>query len=293
MASLVPWKSFLSRIAFVLIAACSLTIFGQSLSEALAKAPPDIEAALEARVQQFYGFLAEGKFREAEALVAVDTKDRYYSSDKDQIEDFKIVKIVYHENFTKANIVAVRSVNWAVPLAGQTVKLKATFTSYWKIENGLWCWFLQPEAEFLETPYGKMRNPKFGGKALPAENVDVAAATKQAQINATVLMQQATTGVRADSNTLELRGKAAKGEISLTNKLPGAVKLRLEAASIPGLELRLEKDTLGSNETTRLVAHYVPGPKAHARQPLSLVVRVEPTGQVISITLNFAPSPKS
>jgi len=270
---------------------CSLVISGQSLTETISKAPPDVEEALKARVEEFFGLLAAGKFRQAEALVAEDTKDRYYAADKDQTEGFSLVKIAYKENFTQANVVGLKMVSWSVPGAAQPVKLKATFTSYWKIDNGKWCWYLPPEPEFLETPYGKMRNPKFAGnkQATPEDAMKIQAAMAEAQRNMNDIAANAQAGVRVNPPVIHLAPKFSKGEVSITNGLPGSVKLRLGRLEVPGLELTLSTDELASKQSAVLRAVYNPG---NHREPMkkavTLDVTVEPTNQKLSIILDFA-----
>src|SRR5260221_234676 len=64
--------------------------------------PADVDQALRARIQEFYQFQVKGDFRRAEALVAEDTKDFYYSANKTKYLSTEISRIQYSDNFTRA-----------------------------------------------------------------------------------------------------------------------------------------------------------------------------------------------
>ena len=67
-------------------------------------APPEVEAALRARVEQFYQLEIDKKFRQAEAFVAEDTKDDYYNGSKPAIKASSIQKIEWSDNNTRARV---------------------------------------------------------------------------------------------------------------------------------------------------------------------------------------------
>src|SRR5713101_6098636 len=76
--------------------------FGQNPADLFSKAPPDVEDALRARITEFYQDHVEGKFRQAEQLVADDTKELFYTANKPKYLGFQIVRIEYSDNFTQA-----------------------------------------------------------------------------------------------------------------------------------------------------------------------------------------------
>jgi len=47
------------------------------------KAPPEVNEALRARIDKFYGAFMKGKFREAYLLVSEDSQDAFMESSKD------------------------------------------------------------------------------------------------------------------------------------------------------------------------------------------------------------------
>jgi hypothetical protein len=138
------------RSTFILI--CAAVCLGQTPKEP-AKPPADVDQALRARVQEFFQYHVTGEFRKAEPLVAEDTKDLFYNRNKPRYLKFvEIARIDYSENFTKATAtVMVVSPQMIAGWGGgpPTIPIPST----WKIENGKWCWYLEPEA-FLRTPFG-------------------------------------------------------------------------------------------------------------------------------------------
>src|ERR1035438_2675358 len=71
------------------------------------KPPADVDAALRARILEFFDLHVKGQFRKAEELVAEDTKDFFYSANKPKYLGCDLSSIDYSENFTKANAVMV------------------------------------------------------------------------------------------------------------------------------------------------------------------------------------------
>ena len=118
-----------------------------------AKPPADVDQALRARVTEFIHYHVTGEFRKAEALVAEDTKDLFYNRNKPRYLQFvEIARIDYKENFTKAYVTVLVVSPEMIPGWGggpPTLPIPTT----WKIENGKWCYYLEPET-FLRTPFG-------------------------------------------------------------------------------------------------------------------------------------------
>lgn len=288
------------RLTAVLAVLASLAAYGQgNLAETLAKAPPEIDEALRARLQQFIGLLSQEKFRQAESLVAEDSKDRYYNMDKNRIDDFRLIKIAYEDDYTKAVVIGLRTADLpatapgAASTSGQMARIPVTMRMHWKIENGLWCWYLPPEKEFLDTPWGKMRNPNYPGNKNKRGKADLAAAQKQAEAQVNAFLANTRAGVKVDKQSLDFSCEApSEHQVEITNILPGSVKLKLEVGEVKGLAFRLDKTDLGPNESTRLTARYSAPEKLTKSNLVNLVVRVEPTGQGIPITIHLNP-PKS
>src|SRR6266545_4652975 len=73
------------------------------------KPPAEVDQALRARVQEFFDLHVKGQYRQAEELVAEDTKDYFYTHDKPKYLSCEISKIDYTDKFTKASAVVTCS----------------------------------------------------------------------------------------------------------------------------------------------------------------------------------------
>src|ERR1044071_5965016 len=89
---------------FVLLASC---LSAQAPADLFHKAPPAVDEALRARIAKFYQLHVDSKFRQAEALVAEDSKDFFYSANKPKYLGFEIKQIIYSDDFTKARAVVI------------------------------------------------------------------------------------------------------------------------------------------------------------------------------------------
>src|ERR1043166_8557591 len=91
-------------VRFCLFALFALVLSGQDASELFHKPPAGVDKALRGRVNEFFDLHVKGDFRHAEALVAEDTKDFFYNNNKPRYLSFQILKIVYNEDFTRAQV---------------------------------------------------------------------------------------------------------------------------------------------------------------------------------------------
>ena len=92
---------------FALSALFAALAFAQPNDPFKPKPPADVDAALRARVQEFFDFHVKGQPRKAEALVAEDTKDFFYSHNKPKYIGCEFSRVDYSENFTKASVVTI------------------------------------------------------------------------------------------------------------------------------------------------------------------------------------------
>src|SRR5580704_18066520 len=74
----------------------------QDSADMVDKAPPPVEAALRARIDQYYHAFMAGKYKEAYLLVADDSQDAFLETDKQPYKSCDTLKIRYSEDFTKA-----------------------------------------------------------------------------------------------------------------------------------------------------------------------------------------------
>jgi len=259
-----------------LVASC---LWAQTAAELFEKAPPELDKALRERIAFFYQCHVDGKFRQADQVVAEDSKDAFFAAEKPRYRGFEIVRIVYSENFTRARAVVAVDTDFMAPGIGK-MAVKAPLVSLWKLENGQWWWYVDPNAG-RQTPFGTMR-PGEGSSAplhlnIPTRPEDAVRLLGKVTANKTE--------VRLSSY------EPASDEVVLTNHMPGQVDLRLEYNGFPGFEARLERQALRANESVKLLLRVEPQDKS-PKPTLTVNVRVEPLNQVIPIRVTFAVPPE-
>lgn len=260
---------------FVSIIALGVAVWAQSPAELFEKAPPQLDNALRARVTKFYQSHVEGKFRVADQVVAEDSKDAFFAANKTRFKAFEITKITYSDQFTKARVLTTCDSEF---LAGATlVPVKMPITTLWKLVDGEWFWYVEPRSEVIETPFGKMSAGK-GGSAAFANRMPSAA---------TILGQ-----VTVDRTEVKLSSyEPASAEVTVSNRMPGAISLSLSYNKFPGFEARLDRKDVAGGESAKILIECKPADKA-PKPTLTLELRVDPTGRTIPIRVVFAVPPE-
>ena len=257
-----------------------LPLFAQApATDIFQKAPPHVDEALRARVSQFFQAHVDGKFRQADELVAEESKDAFFEMNKRRYLSFEIVRINYAEDFTKATVVTATELEWSTPRLGK-VKVKPPMTSVWKLENGQWYWYAPPQDKTQwQSPWGTMRpGPDNGSPVTEAlKRMDPKAILEQVKISGNQI-------------TLSSYEKAS-GSVTITNNMPGEISLDVETPLMHGLEIVIDKKKLQSGETANVIATCSPIDKS-AKPTLEAFVRVAPTGQVLPVKLVFAVPPE-
>jgi hypothetical protein len=260
--------------AFALFTAIA---FGQS-NPFEQKPPAEVDAALKARVKEFFDFQVNGTPRKAEVLVAEDSKDLYYNDPKPKFFSCVFSRVDYTDRFTKAKVLMVCERNVMIPGAASLVA-KVPTPSNWRIENGLWMYYLDPETMYPSP---------FGGnfKAGPMPPGQPGAAPAGPPIPSIESMTKAAMeAVKLDKNEVTLK-VGDEAEIKINNTAPGPMKLALPQNPY-GVEYKLDKDTVDAGGT--VVLHLRAGETAASS---SVYLEVEQTGQrlPIQITINRDPA---
>jgi hypothetical protein len=242
------------------------------------RAPPDVEEALRGRIATFYKYHIDGKFRLAEALVAEDTKDFFYSSNKPRYLSCEVSRIDYSDQFTKAKVTMVCE-TYVMVMGFGDKPLKVPFPSRWKLENGQWCWYVDQD-ELLTTPFGKMKPPPPEGAAPEKPALPPQAAMASApDINA--LWSQ----VKPDKSRVEIKaGRESTATVTIANGMPGSITLSVDKPPVDGLEATLDKAEVKASDKAILTI------RGHSAKPLPrgviaavVTVRVQPTNQAIPV----------
>lgn len=248
---------------------CVSACFAQTPADLFNKPPADVDRALRARISEFYQDHVDGKFRQADALVAEDTKDFYFQSNKPKYLSFEIQRIEYSEGFTRAK--ATILCEQYVMMPGFSDKpLKVPTPSTWKLVDGQWYWYVDQDA-LRETPFGKMTPGPFGPGGAPSR----LPAIPNGKDMAFILSQ-----VKADKPAVSLK-QGEPQQVTLTNSAQGSVTISL-TGTVPGVDIKLDRMNLGAGE--KAVVTLQAGNNA---KPGVLSLRVEQTNQVIPIQVKI------
>jgi len=250
------------RLAFIALFSCA--VYAQNAADAFNKPPAGVDQALRARIKEFYQYHVKQQFRQAEALVADDTKEFFYSHNKPQYLTFEIVRIEYSEKFTRAK--ATMLTEQYIMMPGFMDKpMKVPSPSTWKLEKGKWCWYVDPES-LKETPFGKMTaGPGATTGSLP---------------NVLPTVESVLNKVKTDKPALTLKpGESA--EVRFTNTAAG--QMNLAVTGVPeGMEAKLDRRQLAASEVAVLTVQAGKDAKTG-----TVSVRVEQTLEVIQIQANI------
>jgi hypothetical protein len=259
------------KVAFLCALAAS-SLFAQT--DLFHKAPPAVEEALRARISKFYQSHVDGKFRLAEPLVAEECKDFFYSANKPKYFGFEIKEITYTHNFTKAKaVVLARMIVMAPGFLDKPVPVP--IPSRWKLVDGEWYWYITDE-QLNASPFGQMKG---GSGTVPAVGSMPAIPSRE---EAAKLL----TGVRAEKEEIELKSKeSSTGQFTIVNKMPGHVTLALDPVSVPGFSAQLDSTDLAADGKAHVTVEWKPG--APAPKDIALLVRVQPTNQLIHLKARF------
>ena len=225
--------------------------------------PADVDTALRARIAEFYQYHVDGQFRKAEEMVAEDTKDLFYNSNKPRYLSFEIKSIQYSDQFTRAKAVVLCEQYVMVPgMTGHPMKLNIPST--WKLENGKWYWYVSEE-RLRQTPVGITMNP---GTAMPGGLPGLPSIPTTADF--------ALNKVKADKGSVTLKpGESA--EVTFSNSAAGTMTISLEAKAA-GIEVAPEHLGLKQGEKAAITLKALKDAKS-----VVLQFRVDQTAEIIPI----------
>jgi hypothetical protein len=250
---------------------------GGNAAELFEKAPPVVDEALRARVSQFFEAYVQGKYRQADALVAEDSKDAFFAARKPRYRGFEIVRIQYSDEFTKASVLVSADGDFNLPLAGQRLPVKMPVTSLWKFEDREWFWYAPPRGEEKrEGAFGTFQAGAGDGKSATPAMPDLQDPEK--------LLNK----VAASKNEILLVSNIRGSDsVEVTNHLPGAIQLSLQGVPMKGLSIALEKTELQAGESTKVTVDW--DPTGTGQKPAyTFQIAVEPTSQSIPVAVKFS-----
>ena len=255
------------------------------------KAPPEVDQALRERVGKFYQAHVNAKFRQADLVVAEDSKDEFFGMAKPVYKKFEVIKATYSEGFTKATVVTV--VERDMVLRGNTFPVKAPVTTTWKVIDGQWFWYVDPEAiKHSETPMGKMNAGPTDNTRPPGMPADFSRMindpTKRAE-----LVESIRNKVSIDKTEVLLPlDKASSQTIEISNALEGPIQVEMEMlGKVPGLTAKLDKSEVAAGGKISVQVNFAPGEELTSKPSAALTIHVVQTAQVFNVTIRFTPAP--
>ena len=255
---------FRIAIGALLAAAC----FAQTAPAEALKPPADVDQALRARINEFYGLLLKKEFRKAEVLIADDTKDYYYGIGKPDFTKYELLEIHYTDNFTRAIAItqcAQKVEQPGFPLGEWNLKIP----SLWKYENGNWYWYVNQDV--VVTPVGIVQKAEASKGAAVSGPAIAGGIPKEFAKTPDFAMGK----VAADKKTVTLEGDQAE-KVTIVNGSAGQIRLSMPKQL--GLDLQLAPAALSAGEKAVLTLRAIKG-------SVSGVVGVEiiPTGEILAI----------
>jgi hypothetical protein len=251
-------------------------------------APPEIDQALRARVNEFFGYHVSGKFMKALPLVAEDTKEYYFAVQKRRYISYAIGDITYSENFTKATVNVVGKLKMRPRPEFPEIVIDQPMKTNWMIENGNWVWYVNPVID-CPTPMscGPDGKPRVQTQAAAVDN-----AIKLPDVSQASLDQQAQKIFKqsnVDKPIVAMASGAATTEhVTFHNGQPGYVRVFLDPGpTVEGFTASVDKNDVGANQDLIVTLHYEPG-KVPPPLALTMKLTVQPLNQTFPITVKFA-----
>jgi hypothetical protein len=102
--------------------------------------PPEL--ALRERVVQFFQFHIDGQFRQAYEYVALDSRARFYASQKPRLVSFKITHVEFSKSDPTQALIVIESRQRIFPADRPAfVADRVPITTWWSFEDGDWKWY--------------------------------------------------------------------------------------------------------------------------------------------------------
>lgn len=253
--------------------------------------PPEVDQALRARVNEFFQAHVDANYRKAFEIVAEDTKDYYFATEKVRFKSFKVGDIKYSDDFTQAVVDVMGQREMKMRFDFPVVVEPVPMHSNWKLENGKWCWYDHTRLTWI-TAMGASDldilkpQPQAGGAAAPT-TPDLSQAGIAALGNQ--IVQQSS----VDKTELVLPlDKSTTEQIVFHNGQQGTIKLALmDGVRPPGLTAVLDKTDVNTGENAIVKVHYDPPanlPPGAIPANFTLQLVMEPFSIRFPVTVRFS-----
>ena len=250
----------------LLFPALAATAWAQQTSPAQAAA----EKVVRTRVNQFYQLMLDKKYRAAEEMVAVDSKDDYYNGTKPDIKGFSIDKVELSDRNTRATVVVKWKLQTLFPGAGVQV-FEFPVTTWWKVENGKWSWYVDHEKR-SQTPFGTIKSDS----SAPAKTLDTTGKAPD--------IAELQNGVTIDRTSVTLSAANPREVVTVFNNLPGPTHLNVEETEfkLKGVDVEISPSDLSSKEKASITFLL----KSDAKISGKVRIEASPLNKVFEIQVN-------
>lgn len=243
-------------------------------------APPKVEEALRARVGQLYTLFQQGKFRQAEELVAEDSKDTYYTTKKARNLGFEIKTVSFSPDVKDATVlVALRMI---MPMIGVS-PVAVPIASKWRRVKGEW-YLYYPQykpGDTVQTPFGPKKIPDDPQRQAillrMKERPDLASLRRMYKVSANELRFPSSAPARITR------------EFTVTNRSEGELSLQRRTKDIKGVAVEITPEEAGPGEKIKVRFTYVPAVEQQ-RQDHKVRFTISPISQHFSVDLIFEES---
>ncbi len=281
-----------SRSSILLFSAVLAVIPGVVLAQGdSSAAPPEVDKALRANVSEFFQDFIDKKFRQALSLVADDTQDKYFSSPKAEMTEFKIDGIDYTENFTHATVKMTARLILHLRAEGfmQDTSVPQPWDTHWKIENGKWVYYEPPApANAWVTPMGPSNlNPvPPNGKIVTPPKINAETMASEAQ---RILRQNGVVTSVTPKEVKFTKDKPGTAKLVFRNGQPGQVQISVEGITEqnPFLASKVDGPNVNAGAESTIEIIYDPSSGPAPSGPITLGVLVAPFNQMFPVIVSF------
>lgn len=251
----------------------------------------EADRVLRERVTQFLQYHVDGTFMKAYDMVADDTKEEYFSSGKVRLLSFKIDDVKFADNFTKATVNA--TISKTMVILDQILPMTLPSKSTWKIENGKWVWYSDPQinaGEFFgpQIPGLVPSTPK-NPQPPTVNSADIGFPKDFDEKSITAAAQGIFQQLGVDKNEVTLAtNKSSEDRVVFHNGLSGGVQLELNVPEVPGFTVKMEQAMVKAGADVPVVFRYEPGNAGTRREPVTVQLLAQPLNQIFTIRVSFS-----
>jgi hypothetical protein len=252
-----------------LFAILGAVAFAQTDAPPAEKPPAGLEQTVLTRVNEFYTLLTKHQYRQAEAYIAEDTKDYYYTGSKPDVRAFEVLKAEFSESFTHAKVFT-RCTEPVVVAGFPPGNMTVTVPTLWKLESGNWYLYEDPN---------KVSNPS-GLRSKIQSSIDAAANPSAPPMPKDLPRDSgfALGRVLVEKEQIKLSAGGTE-KILIANGSPGPITLEY-GYPLPGIEAKLDRSELPRGEKAVLTL-------TAGKEPAGgfYYLRIMPTGEALRINV--------